>query len=57
VHPTGRPEIQPFDHWIDPIETGVQERVRNSIQALVQAELDATLCRHRYVRAAISIGL
>ena len=41
VHPTGQPEARLFDTWIDPIETGVRERVRDWIEALIEAELAA----------------
>jgi putative transposase len=50
VHPTGQPEARLFDNWIDPIETGVRERVRDWIEALIQSELDAALGRPRYGR-------
>ncbi len=43
VHPTGQPEARLFDTWIDPIETGVRERVRDWIEALIEAELNAAL--------------
>ena len=52
VHPAGQPEARLFDDWIDPIETGVRERVRDWIEALIEAELDAALGRPRYGRAA-----
>jgi len=52
VHPTGQPEARLFDNWIDPIETGVRERVRDWIEALIEAELEAALGRPRYGRAA-----
>jgi len=52
VHPTGQPEARLFDTWIDPIETGVRERVRDWIEALIEAELAAALGRPRYGRAA-----
>jgi transposase-like protein len=51
VHPTGQPEARLFDTWIDPIETGVRERVRDWIEALIKAELNAALGRPRYGRA------
>src|SRR5947208_16988814 len=35
-----------FDHWFDPIESGVRERVREFIEALICGELDAALARH-----------
>lgn len=52
VHPTGQPEARLFDTWIDPIEIGVRERVRDWIEALIEAELEAALGRPRYGRAA-----
>jgi hypothetical protein len=45
VHPTGQPEARLFDNWIDPIETGVRERVRDWIEALIEAEQEAALGR------------
>uniref|UniRef100_UPI00191E176B transposase n=1 Tax=Microvirga zambiensis TaxID=1402137 RepID=UPI00191E176B len=50
AHPAGQPEARLFDDWIDPIETGVRERVRGWIEALIQAELEAALGRPRYGR-------
>src|SRR4051812_3020979 len=50
AHPAGEPEARLFDTWIDPIETGVRERVRDWIEALIEAELDAALGRPRYGR-------
>jgi transposase-like protein len=52
VHPTGQPEARLFDNWIDPIETGVCERVRDWIEALIEAELEGALGRPRYGRGA-----
>ena len=52
VHPAGQPQARLFDDWIDPIETGVRERVRDWIEALIEAELEAALGRPRYGRAA-----
>ena len=37
--------------WFDPIESGVRERVREFIEALICGELDAALSRPRYGRA------
>jgi len=51
AHLTGQPDARLFDTWIDPIETGVRERVRDWIEALIQAELEAALGRPRYGRA------
>ena len=39
-----------FDHWFDPIEAIVRERVRAFIQATIEGELEATLSRPRYGR-------
>jgi transposase-like protein len=52
AHPAGQPEARLFDNWIDPIETGVRERVRDWIEPLIEAELAAALGRPRYGRAA-----
>src|SRR5947199_4531372 len=40
-----------FDNWFDPIESGLRERVREFIEALICGELDAALARARYGRA------
>jgi len=40
-----------FDNWFDPIESGLRERVRAFIEALICGELDAALARPRYGRA------
>ena len=32
-----------FDNWFDPIESGLRERVREFIEALICGELDAAL--------------
>jgi transposase-like protein len=41
-----------FDNWFDPIETAVRDRVREFLQAMIEAELDEALGRSRYVRRA-----
>ena len=43
-----------FDNWFDPIESGLRERVREFIEALICGELDAALARPRYGRAVNS---
>src|SRR3954465_5998926 len=48
--PAGEPEARLFAGWIAPIETGVRERVRDWIEALIQAELETALGRARYGR-------
>src|ERR1700751_6329145 len=39
-----------LDDWFDPIETGLRDRVREFIQAMIEAELEAALSRPRYAR-------
>jgi hypothetical protein len=34
-----------FDNWFDPIEAGLRGRVRGSLQAMLEAELDEVLAR------------
>ena len=41
-----------FDNWFDPIEAGVRDRVREFLQAMLEAELDEALGRSRYGRRA-----
>jgi hypothetical protein len=41
-----------FDNWFDPIETKLRDRVREFLQALLEAELDEALGRSRYGRLA-----
>jgi transposase-like protein len=43
-----------FDNWFDPIETRLGGRVRDFLQAMLEAELDEALGRSRYVRRAKS---
>jgi len=45
-----------FDHWFDPIESGLRERVRGFIEELIRCELDAALARPRYGRAKNADG-
>jgi transposase-like protein len=49
--PTTDTAAQLFDNWFDPIESGLRERVREFIEALICGELDAALARPRYGRA------
>jgi putative transposase len=51
VQPTTEASPQVFDSWFDPIEMGVRERVREFIEAMVEAELESVLSRSRYVRS------
>ena len=41
-----------FDHWFDPIEAGLRDRVREFIHAMIEGELDMALSRPRYARHA-----
>ncbi len=41
-----------FDAWFDPIETEVRTKVRGFIEAMIEEELSAALCRPRYGRHA-----
>jgi len=42
--------IHPLDDWFDPIEVGLRDRVRELIQAMIEAELEVALSRPRYAR-------
>ena len=42
-----------LDDWFDPIEAGLRDRVREFIQAMIEAELEGALCRGRYGRRPI----
>ena len=52
--PAAETAVYLFDDWFDPIETGVRDRVREFIQAMVEGELDAALTRPRYGRRSQS---
>jgi putative transposase len=39
-----------LDDWFDPIEAGLRDRVREFIQGMIEAELEAALSRPRYAR-------
>jgi putative transposase len=39
-----------LDDWFDPIETGLRDRVREFIQAMIEGELEVALSRPRYGR-------
>ncbi len=45
-----------FDDWFDPIEAGLRERVRDFIDTMIRAELDAALARPRYARRPAAGG-
>jgi transposase-like protein len=48
--PAADAAVQLFDDWFDPIETGVRDRVREFIHAMIEGELDMSLSRPRYAR-------
>src|SRR4051794_41674713 len=48
--PAAEATVNFFDNWFDPIETGVRERVREFIHAMIEGELDMSLSRPRYAR-------
>ena len=50
--PVAEAAVDLFDNWFDPIETGVRERVREFIHAMIEGELDLSLSRPRYGRRA-----
>src|SRR5258708_12986168 len=50
--PAAEATVDLFDNWFDPIETGVRERVREFIHAMIEGELDMSLSRPRYARGA-----
>ena len=39
-----------LDHWFDPIEAGLRDRVREFIQTMIESELKTALSRPRYAR-------
>src|ERR1700719_2478030 len=52
LHSTTESNSHLFDDWLDPIETGIRERVRELIEEMIRSELDAVLSRPRYCRRA-----
>ncbi len=52
AHPTATAEMDRFlgEDWFDPLEAGVRTRIRAFIEDLLEAELEAALCRKRYER-------
>src|SRR5262245_48384968 len=42
--------LQLLDDWFDPIEAGLPDRVREFIQTMIEAELEAAVSRPRYGR-------
>src|SRR3954465_12652031 len=52
--PAAETAVYLFDNWFDPIESGLRDRVRESIHAMIEGELDIALSRPRYARPAKS---
>src|ERR1700760_2079546 len=50
--PAAETAVHLFDTWFDPIETGLRDRVREFIHAMIEGELDLALSRPRYARHA-----
>ena len=49
-HDPAQPATPLLEDWFDPIETGLREKVRGFIEAMIRSELDAVLARPRYAR-------
>ena len=52
LHSTTESNSHLFDDWLDPIETGIRDRVRELIEEMIRSELDGVLSRPRYGRRA-----
>ncbi len=52
--PEATATAQLFEDWFDPIEAAVRAQVHEFIQGMIEAELDETSSRTRYVRRAKS---
>jgi putative transposase len=50
--PAADTAVHLFDNWFDPIESGLRDRVREFIHAMIEGELDMALSRPRYARDA-----
>jgi len=50
LHSQAETAVHLLDDWFDPIEAGLRDRVREFIQTMIEAELEAALCRPRYGR-------
>ena len=48
--PGAETAVHLFESWFDPIETGLRDRVREFIHAMIEGELDLALSRPRYAR-------
>ena len=45
--PEAEATVNLFDNWFDPIETGVRERVREFIHAMIEGELELSTAQVR----------
>ena len=50
LHSQAETAVHLLDDWFDPIEAGLRDRVREFIQTMIEAELEAALSRPRYGR-------
>jgi hypothetical protein len=48
LQPEGGTSAGSFDNWVDPIESGIRERVREFIEGVIGEELDDVVVRPRY---------
>jgi len=48
LHSQAETAVHLLDDWFDPIEAGLRDRVREFIQTMIEAELEAALSRPRY---------
>ena len=48
--PGAETAVHLFENWFDPIETGLRDRVREFIDAMIEGELDLALSRPCYAR-------
>ena len=49
--PGAETAVHLFENWFDPIETGLRDRVREFIHAMIEGELELALSRRRYEAA------
>ena len=48
--PAAETAVYLFDNWFDPIESGLRDRVREFIHAMIEGELDVALSPQRRTR-------
>ena len=56
LQPAAETTVHLFDDWFDPIETGLRDRVREFIHAMIEGELDLALSRPRYAHTKVPSG-